>query len=400
MSDSVASGHLSIGEVLALVQADFPDVTISKIRFLESQGLIAPERTASGYRKFYEADIDRLRWILAQQRDHFLPLKVIRKMLDQGVDVVDASQSQPSLFSAPDSEPSRPDMTEPERSSSPRSPQHPAVKSAPRRPQRASTGDSQPSGSTPVGPASGDTGSGDTGSGERASDGATPDGSTAAGSAPAGPASGAASGVDAAAAGESNSARAAAHSGGAGAVKRHSTPADVVAALQEDPRAATAARGRRAGGSSEASRPPVPKVATATRSGGLGAAADGEPMSRDELCAATGITEELLADLESYGLIDVGHLAGAATYDAESQMVARTAVRCIELGIEPRHLRMYKVAAEREAGFVEQLVMPLIKQRNPASREQAIERTDELLKMGADLHATLLRRRLGPVLGS
>ena len=89
-------------------------------------------------------------------------------------------------------------------------------------------------------------------------------------------------------------------------------------------------------------------------------------MSRDELCAATGVTEELLADLESYGLIDVGHLAGVATYDAESQMVARTAVRCIELGIEPRHLRMYKVAAEREAGFVEQLVMPLLKQRNPA----------------------------------
>ncbi len=123
-------------------------------------------------------------------------------------------------------------------------------------------------------------------------------------------------------------------------------------------------------------------------------------MSRDELCAATGVTEELLADLESYGLIDVGHLAGAATYDAESQMVARTAVRCVELGIEPRHLRMYKVAAEREAGFVEQLVMPLLKQRNPASREQAVERTDELLAMGADLHAALLRRRLGPVLGT
>ena len=96
------SGHLSIGEVLSLVQDDFPDVTISKIRFLESQGLIAPERTASGYRKFYDADIERLRWILAQQRDHFLPLKVIKKMLDQGVDVADPSQVQPSLFSSPD----------------------------------------------------------------------------------------------------------------------------------------------------------------------------------------------------------------------------------------------------------------------------------------------------------
>ena len=65
--------HLSIGEVLSLLQDDFPDVTISKIRFLESQGLLDPERTPSGYRKFYEADIERLRWILRHQRDHFLP---------------------------------------------------------------------------------------------------------------------------------------------------------------------------------------------------------------------------------------------------------------------------------------------------------------------------------------
>ena len=79
---STASGsHLSIGEVLALLQEDFPDVTISKIRFLESQGLIDPERTPSGYRKFYEADIARLRWILTQQRENFLPLKVIKDRL-------------------------------------------------------------------------------------------------------------------------------------------------------------------------------------------------------------------------------------------------------------------------------------------------------------------------------
>ena len=76
-------GHLSIGEVLGLLQTEFPDVTISKIRFLESQGLIDPERTPSGYRKFYDADIERLRWILVQQRDHFLPLKVIKDRLDE-----------------------------------------------------------------------------------------------------------------------------------------------------------------------------------------------------------------------------------------------------------------------------------------------------------------------------
>src|SRR5881296_3937520 len=77
--------HLSIGEVLSLLQDEFPDITISKIRFLESQGLLDPERTPSGYRKFYEPDIERLRWILRQQREQYLPLKVIKGRL--GVDV-------------------------------------------------------------------------------------------------------------------------------------------------------------------------------------------------------------------------------------------------------------------------------------------------------------------------
>src|SRR5258706_4353936 len=77
----VERAHLSIGEVLALLQAEFPDITISKIRFLESQGLLDPERTPSGYRKFYEPDIERLRWILVQQRENFLPLRVIKDRL-------------------------------------------------------------------------------------------------------------------------------------------------------------------------------------------------------------------------------------------------------------------------------------------------------------------------------
>ena len=76
--------YLSIGEVLGLLLEEFPDVTISKIRFLESQGLIEPERTSSGYRKFFDADIDRLRVILREQRENFLPLRVIRDRLETG----------------------------------------------------------------------------------------------------------------------------------------------------------------------------------------------------------------------------------------------------------------------------------------------------------------------------
>ncbi len=90
--------YQSIGEVLVGVKTEFPDITISKIRFLESEGLIEPERTPSGYRKFYAADVERLRSILRMQRDEYLPLKVIKERLlkqDAGADT-----DEPSLEEA------------------------------------------------------------------------------------------------------------------------------------------------------------------------------------------------------------------------------------------------------------------------------------------------------------
>jgi DNA-binding transcriptional MerR regulator len=96
--------YLSIGEVLDNLKADFPDASISKIRFLESEGLISPERTPAGYRKFYEGDLDRLRYILSLQRDHFLPLRIIKERLRDA----DASGGYPSAVpSAPASQSSR-----------------------------------------------------------------------------------------------------------------------------------------------------------------------------------------------------------------------------------------------------------------------------------------------------
>lgn len=77
----------SIGQVLAALKADFPDISISKIRFLETEGLVTPERAPSGYRRYVESDIERLRYVLTVQRDHYLPLKVIRdhlSLLDRG----------------------------------------------------------------------------------------------------------------------------------------------------------------------------------------------------------------------------------------------------------------------------------------------------------------------------
>jgi DNA-binding transcriptional MerR regulator len=84
---------LSIGAVLARLRPDFPDVTISKIRFLESEGLVRPARTESGYRQFTEADVTRLRFVLSAQRDHYLPLKVIKEQLDAADD--DGARARP-----------------------------------------------------------------------------------------------------------------------------------------------------------------------------------------------------------------------------------------------------------------------------------------------------------------
>ncbi len=93
IASHAAGGHLSIGEVLALLLEEFPDVTISKIRFLESQGLIDPERTASGYRKFYGDDVELLRCIFREQRENYLPLRVIKDRIDSGE--IDPTGEQP-----------------------------------------------------------------------------------------------------------------------------------------------------------------------------------------------------------------------------------------------------------------------------------------------------------------
>jgi len=82
MSAEPARAYFGIGEVIAQLRAEFPDISVSKIRFLEAEGLIQPARSSSGYRKFGSADVDRLRYILTAQRDLYLPLRVIKDQLD------------------------------------------------------------------------------------------------------------------------------------------------------------------------------------------------------------------------------------------------------------------------------------------------------------------------------
>lgn len=271
---STASGaHLSIGEVLALLQEDFPDVTISKIRFLESQGLIDPERTPSGYRKFYEADIARLRWILTQQRENFLPLKVIKDRLGEsdGVPDVDAAGT-----------------------------------AAPEQPTDAPTGAGEEGEHVPIWMAE------------------VPE------------------------------------------ADREATTSVAEAATPRRRRRSTAA-------------PEVPADVS---------------LSARELATSAGIQPSTVTELERFGLI-IGKTMGHDTYyDGEALLVAQKAAAFLSHGIEPRHLRMYKIAAEREAGFLEQVVMPLLKQRNPDSRKQAVELVRTLTDLGDELRASLLRANL------
>jgi DNA-binding transcriptional MerR regulator len=91
---------MTIGDVLAILTPDFPDVSISKIRFLEEQGLVEPGRTPAGYRKFSSDDVDRLRYVLSAQRDHYLPLKVIRENLeaiDRGLEIPEQPGAAPRV---------------------------------------------------------------------------------------------------------------------------------------------------------------------------------------------------------------------------------------------------------------------------------------------------------------
>ncbi|HEX7167233.1 MAG TPA: MerR family transcriptional regulator [Acidimicrobiales bacterium] len=278
--------YLSIGEVLALLRPEFPDLTISKIRFLESQGLLDPERTPSGYRKFYDADVDRLRWILHQQKEQYLPLKVIKGRL--GTDELDDDAD----------------------------------------------------GSSPVAVAV-TVGANDAGV----------DGTEDAGGSSPSPA-GTSSGVP------------------AQPTRRQQVPVTALAVA------------------------PSPPSPVADEVNPLQVVRTGVSMTLDELGQASGLKPDELRELERFGLLAGRPVAGTTYYDEEALIVANLAAGFIRFGVEARHLRMYKTAAEREAGFFEQLVMPLLKQRNPRSRRQAMDMLVEMSKLGQGMRAAMLRAAL------
>ena len=229
-----ARAYLSIGEVLGKLRSDFPDITISKIRFLESEGLIEPQRTPSGYRKFTGVDLERLRYVLTAQRDQYLPLRVIKENLD--------------------------------------------------------------------------------------------------------------------------------------ALDRGLEPAALP------------------GGN------PTPRLATIDGEFASGHFA-GESelrLSRLELLESSTLSEEQLQEVESFGLITIR----GRFYDSDALSVARTIAAISAFGIEARHLRSFKSAADREVGLVEQVITPILRQKSSDAKARADEVANELASLSVKLHAALVRAGL------
>lgn len=233
-----ARAYLSIGEVLNRLRGDFSDITISKIRFLESEGLIEPQRTPSGYRKFTSTDLDRLRYVLLAQRDQYLPLKVIKDNLD--------------------------------------------------------------------------------------------------------------------------------------AIDRGLEPAAVGALA-------------------------TPRLSVATIDGEMAPSSFGEVsemrLSREELIKNSGLKEEQLVELEGYGLI----APRGRHYDGDALAVAKAVTEMAGFGIEPRHLRSFKSAADREIGLIEQVITPLTRQKSSDSKARAQEVQKEIASLSIRLHAALVRGGLNRV---
>jgi hypothetical protein len=113
----------------------------------------------------------------------------------------------------------------------------------------------------------------------------------------------------------------------------------------------------------------------------------------------SGLAEGAARELERYGLIVGRTVARTVYYDEEALAIARIAAGFGRFGVEARHLRMYKTAAEREAGFFEQIVTPLLKQRNPNSRHQAVSTVEELSNLGEQLRDLMLRLALRGITG-
>ena len=371
--------YLSIGDVLGLLRQEFPDVTISKIRVLESQGLVDPERTPSGYRKFYEHDVERLRWVLRQQREHFLPLKVIKGRLEQ-----DEGDGDHSAYGAVDGDDVHDDddVHDGDHGARPvpgvsRGERALVTHGAAAPGARAETGTGtamRPDARVPVPASAG---------GEHAPSGRRPPSSPAPQPVRQGPSpSGVRTGVAARARPEAGTSRPA-------TVPTVQTTATAQTAPTKPAPSATHAGARAQAAPTAAHPAEAPSVETLS----------GDAMTADELASASGLEVKAVKELDSFGLVSGRVVGGVTYYERDALDVARLAAGFARFGVEARHLRLHKHTAEREAGFIEQIVLPVLKQRNPEARQRALDTVAELSRLGQGLREVLLRSTLRDQLG-
>jgi len=296
--------YLSIGEVLGLLLEEFPDITISKIRFLESQGLIVPERTASGYRKFYDDDVERLRYILTEQKDKFLPLRVIKDRLD-----------------TPPTGTQRPELVTKE-----------VARKEPRGIKNVVSASEVPE---PVD--------------IEAADIEPDDGETVT------------------------------EVADVAVTKTH--PAS------RAPKAVAAATDRQTHTANR--RPAMPDPSDAV----------GRPAtySRAELLELSGLEEATLKDLEAFHLVTARQVGTQGLFDEHDLAVAEVARGVADAGFDVRHLKAWKISAEREAGLFEQRVLPVLRRRSPESRQESNNLLDDLGDLGGRLRAILVARAVAPL---
>jgi DNA-binding transcriptional MerR regulator len=474
--------YLSIGDVLTLLREEFPDVTISKIRFLESQGLVNPERSPSGYRKFFETDVERLRWVLRQQREHFLPLKVIRDRLDEAVAQKDGTEA--GADAAPGAR--RNGRTAAAAREHAPTPVAAGISAGAAAARGAVSG-----GSRGLGPVGADARAASGGSSDmgRVDDQLTqadtdamariladasrraallPEGGTAPGnshnggertplrvvpdpepsSEPAKVDPAVALGLSAPRSSERPAPSGSPTTAGTETVKSGSAVTDpnrgvatgpftMGSADRRDARSASAPAPRvaqnvpsspradagasRAGSSAGAgaegaaisgapsaaaptapaapSVPAAPAPAAPASSVSMSSMVSGASLTSEELCVATGLSEVELASLQGFGLIEGEVVAGILTFNEDALTVANLASQFRKFGIEPRHLRLYRNSVDRELGLIEQVIIPLLRQRNPESRQRAVESAGELADLGQTMRAALLRAALRRHLG-
>ena len=124
----------------------------------------------------------------------------------------------------------------------------------------------------------------------------------------------------------------------------------------------------------------------------------GASLSLDELCAASGLGADYVGQLQEYGLVRAAVVGGIEYFDEEALTVANVAAKLAAFGIEARHLRLHKNAVDREAGFIEQIVIPMVRQRNPEARARAGRTAEDLAALGQQLRGSLLRTALRDLL--